>query len=290
MKTSKLFFLLLFLTCAFLKVKAQKTELLPQVPFDSLEAKNMLGVGKSTIEGVAFTRQKNGYGMRILGKVLAVNTDVTLFPVTTYFTEWYNLRKKKEGKNTSVFMSNEAFRWRVVVRTDNYGRFKFYNMKPGKYFLQAMASYSIEGTRNVYTGSDRNGYGGGTDYYQQQRNEVKIEPDHIMKNFIVIFREPDGRKQQHSEEETRIHQLHWKEWFGKWSAEGKLAGGSGLSLEGAVISPSKQISSGTHQNGTEIVGGFLLLKAEDLNQAVRIALSCPIYQFGGYAEVREMQG
>lgn len=177
---------LLFISC-FYKAKAQKTELFPQVPFDSLEAKNMLGTGKSTIEGVAFTRVKNGYGMKVGQKMLAINTDVTLYPVTSYFTEWYNLRKKKESKKTSVFMSNDAFRWRVVVHTDDYGRFKFFNMKPGKYFLQAMASYNIQGTRNVYTGSDYNGYGGGTDYYQQQRY-INNYTDRI-EEFVEITRD-----------------------------------------------------------------------------------------------------
>lgn len=110
-----------------------------------------------------------------------------------------------------------------------------------------------------------------------------------MKDFIVIFREPDGRKDTHSEEETRIHQEHWKNWLSKWGAEGKLAGGNALTLNGALISAKKHITPGVHQVGAEIVGGFLLLKADDLNEAVRIALDCPIYEFGGHAEIREIQ-
>ncbi|MNL80742.1 hypothetical protein D3C87_2076680 [compost metagenome] len=50
-----------------------------------------------------------------------------------------------------------------------------------------------------------------------------------------------------------------------------------------------KISEGIHHVGTEIVGGFLLLKAEDLDEATAIAASCPIYEFDGYSEVREMQ-
>lgn len=110
-----------------------------------------------------------------------------------------------------------------------------------------------------------------------------------MKNFIVLFREPDGRTEQHTEEEITRHRKNWADWFAEWSPSGKLAGGSGLTLNGKVIRQDRTIEEGLHQTGTEIVGGFLLLKAEDLDEATSIAASCPIYEFDGYAEVREMQ-
>lgn len=109
-----------------------------------------------------------------------------------------------------------------------------------------------------------------------------------MKNYIVIFREPDGRQESHSEDEIAAHRENWSKWFAEWGAKGKLAGGSGLTLNGRMIKEG-QTSDGIHQIGTEIVGGFLLLKAEDLDEATTIAASCPIYEFDGYAEVREMQ-
>lgn len=110
-----------------------------------------------------------------------------------------------------------------------------------------------------------------------------------MKNFIVIFREPDGRTLEHSQEEISTHQTNWKNWFEKWGKEGHLNGGSGLTLNGKIIGTDGTVSHTIHQVGTEIVGGFLLLKANDIDQATTIAASCPIFEFGGYAEVREMQ-
>ena len=111
-----------------------------------------------------------------------------------------------------------------------------------------------------------------------------------MRSFIVLFREPDGRTGKHSEEDIARHQSNWKAWFGKWRATGNLTGGSGLTMNGKIIKgQDQQITDSIHYNGTEIVGGFLLLKAENLNEAASIAASCPIYEFDGYAEVREMQ-
>ena len=111
-----------------------------------------------------------------------------------------------------------------------------------------------------------------------------------MKKFIVLFREPDGRVEPHTEDEIKRHQLNWKNWFEKWGQEGKLDGGSGLTLKGKIIKGiDGRISDGIHKVGTEIVGGFLLLKAIDLDEATEITRSCPIFEFDGYAEVRELQ-
>jgi len=58
--------------------------------------------------------------------------------------------------------------------------------------------------------------------------------------------------------------------------------------EGRLITgDGPNISNQIHRVGTEIVGGFLLLRAESLEEATQIAASCPIFEFGGYAEVRE---
>lgn len=80
------------------KRKASEIITLPTLKFDSLESKNMLALGKGKIVGEAYTRQKNVYGMKILGKVKANKIKVTLFPVTPYFEGYYKLWKDK-GKN-----------------------------------------------------------------------------------------------------------------------------------------------------------------------------------------------
>jgi hypothetical protein len=110
-----------------------------------------------------------------------------------------------------------------------------------------------------------------------------------MNNYIIIFREPDGRKNpEHTNEEINRHRTNWANWWEKWSSSGNLTGGSSLMVEGCLITGDGSIiSKQIHHVGTEIIGGFLLLKAETLDEATQIAASCPIFEFGGYAEVRE---
>jgi hypothetical protein len=109
-----------------------------------------------------------------------------------------------------------------------------------------------------------------------------------MKNFIVIFREPDGRTIEHSEEEIKLHQLNWKSWLEKTGSSGKLKGGSGLTLNGNMITQDGVIHNNIHTVGKEIIGGFLLLNCVNLDEATEIVKSCPIFEFDGYAEVREL--
>ena len=110
-----------------------------------------------------------------------------------------------------------------------------------------------------------------------------------MNNFIIFVREPDGRTEEHTPEAIQQHQLNWKAWFEKWGPTGKFAGGSALSLNGNIVKDATTIIPGAHQTGLEIIGGYLLLNADDLAEATAIAQSLPVFEFGGYVEVRELK-
>lgn len=111
-----------------------------------------------------------------------------------------------------------------------------------------------------------------------------------MKKHLVLFREPDGRTIQHTDEKMKNHQQNWKNWFSALAQSGKLNGGSGLSLTGRLIKGKGVIvTNEIHKNGDEIVGGYVLLIVANYEEAAEIMKSCPIYEFDGYAEIRELQ-
>lgn len=149
----------------------------PQVPFDSLQAKQKLAKGTSTIKGIAFTKAKSKWGLKVGQRIYANQIKVTLFPVTPYLESWYALRKEKENlrKRRYVYLSKDAYRYRLEAITNSDGEFTFPDMKPGKYFLQGFLGYTHNGTYNEYTGSGYNNYGGQTDYYQQKSYSVDHE-------------------------------------------------------------------------------------------------------------------
>jgi hypothetical protein len=119
----------------------------PEVQFDAKLAASMLERGTCTIRGRACTKVDGGI-------YYAKGTTVALYPATPYLEAWYELREKKEGKRTGVFMSKEANRYRIEVTTDAQGYFQFQGLKPGKYFIQVIHSFNQLKTARIWTGSD----------------------------------------------------------------------------------------------------------------------------------------
>ena len=109
-----------------------------------------------------------------------------------------------------------------------------------------------------------------------------------MKDFMVIFREPDGRIDIHSKEDNVHHQSKVKSWMEQLVKNGNLSGGKALTLNGTVIETNGNVRNDIYKVGKEIVGGYLLLKSNDLVQATELIRTCPILERGGFAEVREV--
>ena len=192
-------FLLVFIFLNLQIVNAQKTRaadrlakrntkiiLYPDVKFDSREADDMLQKGTSSIKGVLFTKEKTRLGIKPLFgvKIFGANLDVTLFPVTTYFENWYELRRTKENKRTYMYMSDDAFAKKIVVKTDDYGRFLFEKLKPGKYFLQAFMKTEYDYYNTVNVGSEGNSSGGTT--IRTEKQYFTINQDERIEKFVEI--------------------------------------------------------------------------------------------------------
>lgn len=111
-----------------------------------------------------------------------------------------------------------------------------------------------------------------------------------MQKFIILVREPDGRADDHTKEEIKAHRANWNKWFEKYSKAGNFLGGSALSLNGKIIKGrDATVINEIHKVDTEVVGGYLLIQANDLDKAVEIAREIPVFEFDGYLEVRELQ-
>ncbi|NTE00373.1 hypothetical protein G6M26_30690 [Agrobacterium tumefaciens] len=154
MKT-KLFFMLFLLTGFF--SYAQNKTIFPESIFDKNLAKDMLALGTSTIEGVASTKQYSDSKKQFAPE----GTLVTLYPLTPYFEEFLKLRRRKENKKTSVYISDEAYKYRLETKTDANGRFKLEKLKPGKYYIECIVPYTATYDYSQQTGTTTtyNGYG-----------------------------------------------------------------------------------------------------------------------------------
>lgn len=92
-----------------------------------------------------------------------------------------------------------------------------------------------------------------------------------------------------SQDELQQAMQKWKVWTEELAQKGKYSGGHRLTRGGAVISGKKKLLiDGPYTEGKEIVGGFITIKALDLADAIETAKGCPIFDYGGLTEVREV--
>jgi len=112
-----------------------------------------------------------------------------------------------------------------------------------------------------------------------------------MKEYLFLFRGGDGATLQQSPEKWQAHMQKWMQWMGDLSKEGKFVGAQPLNQTGKqVIGNKKVVTDGPYMEGKEIVGGYLICKANSYDEAVEIAKGCPILEFeDGNVEVREIQ-
>ena len=110
-----------------------------------------------------------------------------------------------------------------------------------------------------------------------------------MQEFMMIFRnEKTEGAAMPSEEQMQAAMKHWKSWIGEIAAQGKYVGTNRLLPIGKTIKPNNTIIDGPFAEAKEMIGGYLIVKASSLDEAVEMAKSCPNLLFGGNVEVRNL--
>ena len=106
-----------------------------------------------------------------------------------------------------------------------------------------------------------------------------------MSEFTYLFR---GGDESGSPAQAQAQMQKWGAWINELRAQGKVKElGRPLERTGKVVrGPAKSVTDGPYAETKDIVGGFLIVNADDLAQAVELSYGCPILQTGGIVEVR----
>jgi hypothetical protein len=108
-----------------------------------------------------------------------------------------------------------------------------------------------------------------------------------MKDFMLLFRQPSYDYSKASKEEMQIIGKKWADWAGGLAAQGRMANnGNRLALEGKVLKPGGVITDGPFVEIREILGSFIVIKADSLDEATTLAHGCPAIDQGGSVEIR----
>ncbi len=112
-----------------------------------------------------------------------------------------------------------------------------------------------------------------------------------MKEYLLLFRGDDGKELQKSPEKWQAHMQRWMEWMGAMQQQGQFVSGQPLEPSGKqILGTKKVVTDGPFMEGKEYVGGYILIKANDLNAATELSKGCPLLEFdNGHVEVREIK-
>lgn len=109
-----------------------------------------------------------------------------------------------------------------------------------------------------------------------------------MNEFLLLFRRDfQTREEQPSPDEMQEHLKKWQNWYGSIAAQDKLARPlQRWDREGKVLTYDKTVLNGPYAEIKESIGGLVVVKAADYEEALEIAKGCPILEFGGNVEIR----
>ena len=108
--------------------------------------------------------------------------------------------------------------------------------------------------------------------------------------FLFVFRNQLHSQPSLSPEEMQKIFGRWMKWVQTLKAQGVYLGGYPLEENGKMLrGPNGQkVTDGPFAESKEIVGGYMVVSADSIDQAVVIAKECPGFTYGGSVEVRQI--
>ena len=114
-----------------------------------------------------------------------------------------------------------------------------------------------------------------------------------MSDFVYLFRatEEGQHAAMGTPEAAQRSMQAWLAWMRDLEAKGHLKNpGQPLDPAGKVVRGQKRvITDGPYVEAKDLVLGFIVVEARDLEQAVELSTGCPIVEGGGSVEVRPVR-
>lgn len=108
-----------------------------------------------------------------------------------------------------------------------------------------------------------------------------------MEKFIYLFR---GGLTPTNNDEWQAHMQKWGAWIQNMQQSGTYVAGDPLAANGKQVNGTKKvITDGPFTEAKEMVGGYIIVNANDIDHAVEISKDCPIFDEDGKVEVRPIQ-
>ncbi len=108
-----------------------------------------------------------------------------------------------------------------------------------------------------------------------------------MKEFMLLFRSVPNPDFKPTADQMQAEIKKWQDWIGDIASQGKFVSTNQLTRTGRLVKAGNIVSDGPYAEVKEIMGGYMIIKAADYDEAVEKAKGCPVLDMGGHVEVRD---
>lgn len=110
-----------------------------------------------------------------------------------------------------------------------------------------------------------------------------------MTDYLFLFR-GGGSGPNPSPEDMQRSLQKWGTWIQGLAQAGKFKAGEPLERGGKIVAGAKKlVTDGPFVESKEVVGGYLIVSATNLDEATEMSKGCPIFEDGGSVEVRQIR-
>ena len=143
-------------------------------------------------------------------------------------------------------------------------------------------------TTNVLGGAEEET--GELDFSLREVIHDTMHPPATHSEFMLLFRNTNLEKRL-SQDEMQEAMRRLNEWLGRWKERGQMPAGQPLGEEGRVISGARQraVADGPFAEAKEVVGGYVIVRAADFDEAMKIAGEWPLLDYDCSVEVRPVR-
>ncbi|HZS37388.1 MAG TPA: YciI family protein [Polyangia bacterium] len=112
-----------------------------------------------------------------------------------------------------------------------------------------------------------------------------------MANFMYLFRGGFDSDANVAAAQMQAQMQKWVAWMQQLGKTGNFKSGEPLEKTGKVLhAKKKNIHDGPYAEAKDVIGGYLIVSAENLEHATELAKGCPILENeGGTVEVRPVR-
>jgi hypothetical protein len=107
-----------------------------------------------------------------------------------------------------------------------------------------------------------------------------------MKEFMLLIRTQGDHLTLLSPEEQQQHLQKVMDYMGGLMKSGKLKSAQPLAMEGTMVSGTAgKLKDGPYNESKEVIAGYFLIEAHDLQEAIQIAKDNPVFEDGTGARI-----